>query len=191
MVSETEQKVGAVVVVGGGIAGMQASLDLAESGMKVYLVESRALHRRQNGPARQDLPHQRLRHVHHGPQTGRVRAPPQRRYPLQLGTGRSCAAKPATSPPSSATSRATWTSTSAPAAATAPRKCPVTVPDAFNERPGHPPGRLQAVPPGRAQRLRHRQEGQRPLQGRLPRRLQPPGLHGAGARAAATPTPTA
>ena len=40
MVSETEKKVGAVVVVGGGIAGMQASLDLAESGMKVYLVEA-------------------------------------------------------------------------------------------------------------------------------------------------------
>ena len=34
-----EEKVGAVLVVGGGIAGMQASLDLAESGFKVYLVE--------------------------------------------------------------------------------------------------------------------------------------------------------
>jgi heterodisulfide reductase subunit A len=33
-------KVGAVVVVGGGIGGIQASLDLAESGFKVYLVES-------------------------------------------------------------------------------------------------------------------------------------------------------
>ena len=32
-------KVGAVLVVGGGIGGMQASLDLAESGYKVYLVE--------------------------------------------------------------------------------------------------------------------------------------------------------
>jgi len=32
-------KVGAVLVVGGGVAGMQASLDLAESGYKVYLVE--------------------------------------------------------------------------------------------------------------------------------------------------------
>ena len=31
--------VGAVMVVGGGIAGMQASLDLADSGFKVYLVE--------------------------------------------------------------------------------------------------------------------------------------------------------
>ena len=33
------EKVGAVMVVGSGIAGMQASLDLAESGFKVYLVE--------------------------------------------------------------------------------------------------------------------------------------------------------
>ena len=32
-------KIGAVAVIGGGIAGMQASLDLAESGFKVYLVE--------------------------------------------------------------------------------------------------------------------------------------------------------
>ena len=34
-----DQKVGAALVVGGGIAGMQAALDLAESGFKVYLVE--------------------------------------------------------------------------------------------------------------------------------------------------------
>jgi len=36
----SEQKVGAVLVVGGGIGGIQASLDLAESGFLVYLVES-------------------------------------------------------------------------------------------------------------------------------------------------------
>ncbi|MFH1882580.1 MAG: FAD-dependent oxidoreductase [Planctomycetota bacterium] len=34
------QKIGSVMVVGGGIAGIQASLDLADSGYKVYLVES-------------------------------------------------------------------------------------------------------------------------------------------------------
>src|SRR5512136_2213875 len=33
-------KVGAVMVVGGGIAGIQASIDLAESGYYVHLVES-------------------------------------------------------------------------------------------------------------------------------------------------------
>jgi len=32
-------KVGAALVVGGGIAGMQASLDLANSGFQVYLVD--------------------------------------------------------------------------------------------------------------------------------------------------------
>ena len=39
MVKDNE-KVGAVMVVGSGIAGIQASLDLANSGMKVYLVEN-------------------------------------------------------------------------------------------------------------------------------------------------------
>jgi len=33
------KKVGAVLVVGGGVAGIQASLDLADSGFKVYLVD--------------------------------------------------------------------------------------------------------------------------------------------------------
>jgi heterodisulfide reductase subunit A len=35
----TEKKIGSVMVVGGGIAGMQVSLDLADSGYYVYLVE--------------------------------------------------------------------------------------------------------------------------------------------------------
>ena len=34
--------IGAIMVVGGGIAGMQASLDLAEQGFKVYLVEAKS-----------------------------------------------------------------------------------------------------------------------------------------------------
>ncbi len=34
-----EKRVGSVMVLGGGIAGMQASLDLADSGYYVYLVE--------------------------------------------------------------------------------------------------------------------------------------------------------
>jgi heterodisulfide reductase subunit A-like polyferredoxin len=35
----SEKKTGAVMVVGGGIAGMQAALDIADSGLFVYLVE--------------------------------------------------------------------------------------------------------------------------------------------------------
>jgi len=38
----TEKKVGAVLVVGGGPAGMQAALDLADSGYKVYILEATA-----------------------------------------------------------------------------------------------------------------------------------------------------
>jgi heterodisulfide reductase subunit A-like polyferredoxin len=34
------KKIGAVMVIGGGIAGIQAALDLAEAGQKVYLLES-------------------------------------------------------------------------------------------------------------------------------------------------------
>ena len=37
--SENNGKVGAALVIGGGIAGIQTSLDLADSGIKVYLVE--------------------------------------------------------------------------------------------------------------------------------------------------------
>jgi len=36
---ETDTIIGSVMVIGGGIAGMQAALDLADSGYKVYLVE--------------------------------------------------------------------------------------------------------------------------------------------------------
>jgi heterodisulfide reductase subunit A len=39
MIKDATQKVGAVLVVGGGVGGMQASLDLAEAGFKVYMVE--------------------------------------------------------------------------------------------------------------------------------------------------------
>jgi heterodisulfide reductase subunit A len=37
--TEANDLVGAVMVVGGGIAGMQSALDLANSGYYVYLVE--------------------------------------------------------------------------------------------------------------------------------------------------------
>ena len=39
---KNEQLQGAVMVVGGGIAGMQAALDMANSGFYVYMVEKSA-----------------------------------------------------------------------------------------------------------------------------------------------------
>jgi heterodisulfide reductase subunit A-like polyferredoxin len=35
-----DKNIGDVLVVGGGISGIQASLDLADAGFKVYLVEN-------------------------------------------------------------------------------------------------------------------------------------------------------
>ena len=35
----SQKKLGSILVAGGGVAGMQAALDLAESGYYVYLVE--------------------------------------------------------------------------------------------------------------------------------------------------------
>ncbi len=35
----SQNKIGAVMVVGGGIAGMQAAIDAADTGYYVYLVE--------------------------------------------------------------------------------------------------------------------------------------------------------
>ncbi len=37
-----KEVIGSVMVLGGGIAGMQAALDLADSGYYVYLVEKRS-----------------------------------------------------------------------------------------------------------------------------------------------------
>jgi heterodisulfide reductase subunit A len=39
MISEHNQTTGSVLVVGGGIGGMRAAIDLAEAGLKVYLIE--------------------------------------------------------------------------------------------------------------------------------------------------------
>ena len=49
---------GSVMVVGGGIAGMQAALDLADSGSYVHLTEGSPAIGGGNGPAQQDLFHQ-------------------------------------------------------------------------------------------------------------------------------------
>jgi len=37
----SEKKVGAALIVGGGIGGMQAALDLAACGIKVYIAENK------------------------------------------------------------------------------------------------------------------------------------------------------
>ena len=49
--SFADSNFGDVMVVGGGISGIQASLDLATAGFKVYLVDKAPCHWRPYGPA--------------------------------------------------------------------------------------------------------------------------------------------
>ena len=53
------------MVVGAGIGGMQASIDLANAGFKVYLVERDTAIGGRMAQLDKDLPHQRLFDVHH------------------------------------------------------------------------------------------------------------------------------
>ena len=54
---KANEPIGAVLVCGGGIAGIQASLDLSAAGFRVYLVEESPSIGGQHGPPRQDIPH--------------------------------------------------------------------------------------------------------------------------------------
>ena len=69
----TEKVKGSVLVVGGGISGMQSALDLANSGYYVIPFRKEPIHWWCHGPAGQNLSHQRLCHVNHFAQTGRGR----------------------------------------------------------------------------------------------------------------------
>jgi len=64
-----QNKKGSAMVVGGGIAGMQAALDLADSGFYVYLVEKSP----SIGGMMSQLDKTFLRHVNYLTQTGRGR----------------------------------------------------------------------------------------------------------------------
>ena len=53
------------LVVGGGIAGLQAALDLADQGFRVIVAERQPEHRRADDRAEQGLSHAGLRELHH------------------------------------------------------------------------------------------------------------------------------
>ena len=61
MISEHHQPAASVLVVGGGIGGMRAAVDLAEAGLKVYLTRKGSRTGRTGCPAGLYVPHPRLR----------------------------------------------------------------------------------------------------------------------------------
>ena len=74
---DSDKKTGAVLVVGGGISGIQAALDLAETGFYVYLVEKKSAIGGVMPQLDKTFPDQRLFHVHPGAETGGGGPPPQ------------------------------------------------------------------------------------------------------------------
>jgi heterodisulfide reductase subunit A-like polyferredoxin len=72
-------KTGAVMVVGGGIAGMQAALDLADTGYFVYLVEKTQPIGGVMSQLDKTFPTNDCCNVNHLAQTGRGRPAPKHR----------------------------------------------------------------------------------------------------------------
>ncbi len=58
------------LVVGGGIAGLQSALDLADQGFQSGDRGKRCIHRWENDPPVQGVSHPRLCQLHHHPQNG-------------------------------------------------------------------------------------------------------------------------
>ena len=159
----------ATLVIGGGVAGIQAALDLADAGYQVILVEKQ-------------------------PSIGGIMAQLDKTYPdhglLHMNTRseddgcRSASQHHATDPergqgshglrgqlpgPGPQAGPLREREASAPPAATAPQVCPVVVPDEFNMGLEFPPGHLLALSPGRPVGLRRRH---RALPGPQPDRLR-------------------
>ena len=74
------------LVVGAGIAGLQAALDLADQGYSVVLDRAASQHRRRHDRPEQGLPDARLRELHHDPEDGRSR-PSRPHHDLHLRGG--------------------------------------------------------------------------------------------------------
>lgn len=59
------------LVIGGGIAGIQTALDIADAGFEVDIVEPKTYNRREDGSARQDFSDAGLRRLHSDSEDGR------------------------------------------------------------------------------------------------------------------------
>ena len=139
------------LVIGGGIAGIQAALDIADGGHEVILVEKEALHRRPHEPAVRDLPDARLLAVHPHAAHGRGRPAPEH-HAAHLQRGRGGRGLHRQLHVTIRQKARSVDEASAPAAATCTTVCPnKKIPSEFDAGLGTPHRHLHPVPPGGAQ----------------------------------------
>jgi hypothetical protein len=137
--------------------------------------ENRVGHRRRHGPVGQNLPHQRLLHVYHLSQTGGGRPTPQHRI-VTMTDVRQVTGKAGNFTATLRQRPRFIDLERAPPAVNAARCAPSKSPIDFDHGPARPQGGLQALPPGHAGSLRHREKRDGTLQGRLPCQPQRPGV---------------
>jgi hypothetical protein len=139
-------------------------------------------HRRAHGPARQDLPHRRLRHVHSLAQAGGVRAQQEHRDRHaggRAGNLRRAGQLQGQNSPESALRG----SGQVQRLRRLHRGLPGGPAERVRPPPGHAQGDLPPVPAGHPERVRHLEgRGARAVQGILPGRCERAGLRGAGRR---------
>ena len=166
---------GAALVVGGGIAGVQAALDLAGSGIKVYLVERAPTIGGKMAQLDKTFPTNDCAMCILSPKL--VEAGRHRNIEIIATTDLvAWRASQAILSPRSAAGRATSTWTNAPPATTASRSAPSTSPaNSTRAWPSGPPSTSPTPRPSPAL-TRSRRRAQ-PLQGHLPGRHQRPRLH--------------
>ncbi len=164
------------MVVGGGVGGMQAALDLANSGFKVYLVEESTAIGGRMAQLDKTFPTNDCSMCTISPklvETGRhlnIQLMMDSEVMKVDGQAGNFSVTVRHKPRYIDISKCTGCSECA-------QVCPIITPEPLRRRHGPAAGGLQALSPGRAQRLRHREARHRSLPGRLPGRPAGPGVH--------------
>ena len=171
------------MVIGGGIAGIQASLDLAESGIKVYLVERNSAIGGHMAQLDKTFPTNDCAMCIISPKLAEA----GRHLNIDILTNTQVEAISGEAGNFQVTVRRQpryVDMQKCTACGECTKACPVKHPQRVPGRPFRPPRGLQALPAGHAQRLRHRQARHRALPRCLPHQPARPGLHRPDPRAA-------
>jgi NAD-dependent dihydropyrimidine dehydrogenase PreA subunit len=187
--SMAQSTTGAVMVVGGGIAGIQASLDLAESGYKVYMVESDSAIGGKMAQLDKTFPTNDCSMCIISPKL--VEA--GRHLNIELMTLTEVdrwMARPEILTVSLRKNRVISTPGKCTACGECAKVCPIEIPNGFDMGSAQQKGGLQTLSPGHARSLCHRKKGRAPCKSACPAHVQCAGLDRLDEPETITPRPS-